>query len=121
MVTDKTTSRSAGLVHTTGDDQSKTFTAFGGPANRNGRETAITATSEENRWKGSLRLVNVDQMAEILGVPKSWIYERTRQGPMAIPHIKLGAYVRFEPEAVIKFFKDKQLQSELHGRHQPRY
>ena len=51
------------------------------------------------------KLATVDQMAEILQVPKSWIYERTRQGQEAIPHYKLGLYVRFDPDEVIKFFK----------------
>ena len=53
------------------------------------------------------RLVTVQEIAEILQVPKSWIYERTRQGQMAIPHIRLGAYVRFDADAVINFFKSK--------------
>ena len=58
-----------------------------------------------NRVQG---LVTVDEMAKILNVPKSWIYERTRQGQKAIPFIRLGAYVRFEPEVVINFFKSKE-------------
>lgn len=53
------------------------------------------------------RLLKVDEMAALLQVPKSWIYERTRQGQAAIPHIKLGAYVRFDAEEVISFFKSK--------------
>lgn len=53
------------------------------------------------------KLLTVAQLAEILNVPKSWIYERTRQGQAAIPHVKLGAYVRFEAEEVINFFKSK--------------
>ena len=51
------------------------------------------------------RLATVEQMAEILQVPKSWLYHRTRQGQEAIPHVKLGLYVRFDPDEVIKFFK----------------
>jgi len=53
------------------------------------------------------KLLTVDQLAKILNVPKSWIYERTRQGQTAIPHIKIGAYVRFDAEVVINFFKSK--------------
>jgi hypothetical protein len=35
-----------------------------------------------------------------LGVPIGWIYKRTRKnGPEMIPHIKLGKYVRFDPES----------------------
>jgi len=39
-------------------------------------------------------------MAEYLGVPKSWIYDRT--GPQAsehVPHFKVGKYLRFDPES----------------------
>ena len=51
------------------------------------------------------RLVAVHELAMILGVKDSWIYDRTRQGHSAIPFIKLGAYVRFDAEEVISFFK----------------
>lgn len=57
--------------------------------------------------KEERNLITVDELAVILKVPKSWIYDRTRQGQNAIPHIKLGAYVRFDPEEVIKFFKSQ--------------
>ena len=52
------------------------------------------------------RLVTVQEMATILRVPKSWLYERTRRNQ--IPYLKLGRYVRFEPEHVIAYFKEKQ-------------
>jgi excisionase family DNA binding protein len=43
---------------------------------------------------------SVEMLAEYLGVPKTWIYDRTREnGPEMIPHIKLGKYVRFNPES----------------------
>ena len=33
----------------------------------------------------------VETLADFLGVPKTWIYERTREnGPEVIPHTKLG-------------------------------
>jgi len=54
------------------------------------------------------KLANVDELAAILNVPKTWIYERTRQGQKAIPFIRLGAYVRFQPAEVIKFFQNKE-------------
>ena len=40
------------------------------------------------------RLLNADEVAERLGVPTSWVRESTRSG--AIPHVRLGRYVRFE-------------------------
>lgn len=51
------------------------------------------------------RLVTVQEMASILNVPVSWLYQRTRLGAEAIPHLKLGKYVRFNPEEVNEFFK----------------
>lgn len=53
-------------------------------------------------------LLTVKELATILNVAESWVYERTRQGQEAIPFIRLGAYVRFDPEEVINFFKLKK-------------
>ena len=40
------------------------------------------------------RLLDAREVAEWLGVPVSWVRESTRSG--AIPHVRLGRYVRFE-------------------------
>lgn len=49
-------------------------------------------------------LLTVDDVAALLKVPKSWVYERTRRrGPDRLPFIKLGKYVRFEAGAVQAF------------------
>ncbi len=52
-------------------------------------------------------LIDVQQLAQILQVPRSWVYQRTRLGPGAIPHVKLGKYVRFNAQEVIAFFRAK--------------
>ncbi len=49
------------------------------------------------------KLVDVREMARILNVPVSWLYERTRLG--TIPCIRIGKYVRFEPMEVLAFFR----------------
>jgi excisionase family DNA binding protein len=37
------------------------------------------------------------ELADLLGVPISFVYDRTRQNsPDPIPHFKLGKYVRFD-------------------------
>jgi predicted DNA-binding transcriptional regulator AlpA len=60
-----------------------------------------------------VRLVNVDQMAEILQVPKSWLYSRVRQkGPDAIPRIKCGKYVRFDPNKVLEYLQRNETRFE---------
>lgn len=41
-------------------------------------------------------LLTVQEVADLLKVPVSWVYERTRRrGYEKLPHLKLGKYVRF--------------------------
>lgn len=41
-------------------------------------------------------LLTVHEIAAILKVPVSWVYERTRRrGIERLPHVKLGKYLRF--------------------------
>jgi len=42
----------------------------------------------------SERLLDAKEIADRLGVPASWVRESARSG--AIPHIRLGRYVRFD-------------------------
>ena len=59
---------------------------------------ASDATVATRHWEG---LLTVDDVAAMLKVPKSWIYDRTRQrGAERLPFIKLGKYLRFEESAV---------------------
>ncbi|NLD38798.1 MAG: helix-turn-helix domain-containing protein [Desulfatiglans sp.] len=52
--------------------------------------------------------LTIDEIAETLKVPKSWIYSRTREtGPDTIPRIKVGKYLRFEPDKVLQWIKDQ--------------
>ena len=56
-------------------------------------------------------LLTVDELAESLSVPKSWIYSRTREtGPEAMPSIKVGKYCRFVLDDVLDWLK-KQNES----------
>ncbi len=50
-------------------------------------------------------LVGVRAMADLLGIPVSRLYQATRLGPQAIPHYRVGKYVRFDPEEVVAFFR----------------
>ena len=51
------------------------------------------------------KLIDVRELAALLHVPISWLYERTRTG--AIPCIRLGKYIRFNPQEVLAFFRSK--------------
>ena len=49
------------------------------------------------------RLIDVRELAQILHVPVSWLYERTRLD--GIPCVRLGKYLRFDPQEVLAFFR----------------
>jgi excisionase family DNA binding protein len=52
--------------------------------------------------------ITVLELADKLKVPRSWVYSRTREtGPDSIPKIKVGKYIRFEPEKVLKWLKKR--------------
>ena len=56
-------------------------------------------------------LLTVDDDAQWLKVPQSWIYERTRRrGEGRLPCLKLGKYLRFEAVAV-RSYLDRQRRS----------
>jgi excisionase family DNA binding protein len=49
-------------------------------------------------------LLTVQEVAELLNVPVSWVYEHTRErGASRLPHLKLGKYLRFEERTVREF------------------
>ena len=43
-------------------------------------------------------LLTADEVAKLLGVPKSWVYEQSREG--RIPTVTLGRYRRYRREAI---------------------
>ncbi len=43
-------------------------------------------------------LLTAAEVAELLGVPKSWVYEQSRAG--RIPTVTLGRYRRYRREAI---------------------
>jgi excisionase family DNA binding protein len=52
------------------------------------------------------RLLTVEEVADVLQVPKSWVYERTRRrGLEQLPHLKVGKYLRFEECTVREFLE----------------
>jgi excisionase family DNA binding protein len=51
------------------------------------------------------RLLTPDEIAELLGVKKSTIYQWTHQG--FIPHVKLGRSLRFREAAIEKWVEKR--------------
>lgn len=52
------------------------------------------------------RLLTVDDVAAFLGVPKSWIYEKTRHH--AIPVYRIGKYCRFSARELQEWLKERR-------------
>lgn len=47
-------------------------------------------------------LLTINEMSEMLKVKPSWLYFRTMQtGEDAIPRVRIGKYLRFNPDAVM--------------------
>jgi predicted DNA-binding transcriptional regulator AlpA len=54
----------------------------------------------------SQNLIGVNGLSEILGVPSSWIYARTRlKGKEQIPCIRCGKYIRFRIDEVMEWLQ----------------
>jgi len=57
-------------------------------------------------------LLTADQVARILGVPKTWVYEQSRNG--RIPTVTLGRYRRYRAESIAEWVET--LESTQDGR-----
>ena len=54
------------------------------------------------------QLLKPQELADLLGVPLSFVYDRTRQNsPDSIPHFKLGKYVRFDLATVQEWLAER--------------
>ena len=56
------------------------------------------------------RLLTADQVAELLGVPKSCVYAEARAG--RLPCVQLGRYRRFRREAVDAWVMERESSGE---------
>ena len=52
------------------------------------------------------RLLTADEVAVLLGVPKTWVYAETRAGRM--PHVTLGRYRRYRREALDAWIAERE-------------
>ena len=55
------------------------------------------------------RLLTADEVAELLGVPVSWVYEQSRAG--RIPTVTLGRYRRYRREAIEQWLSALEQQA----------
>jgi excisionase family DNA binding protein len=69
------------------------------------RSARASDSGGEPRVRGD-RLLTASEVAELLAVPGRWVREHTRSG--LIPHIRLGRYVRYRPDAVLAWIGDQE-------------
>ncbi len=48
-------------------------------------------------------LLDAAEVAELLGVPETWVRAQAREGRM--PHLRLGRYVRFDRAALLAWLE----------------
>jgi len=79
-----------------------------------GGQLAARASAIERRTNGNdelHELLTVDEVAALLKVSRSWVYEHTRARRLRrgerLPQIKIGKYVRFDARAVRAFLEKK--------------
>ena len=51
-----------------------------------------------------VRLIKVEELADVLSVPRSWVYQQTAAG--TIPHVRVGRYVRFDLDSVMAWLAE---------------
>lgn len=92
------------------------------------RVTAIPEDAERVQPQSASRLTTIappigDQLltasdvAELLAVPERWVREHTRGG--LIPHLRLGRYVRYRKDAVVRWLDEQERNGGAWRRHPP--
>ena len=81
-------------------------------AEHSGQQPTVVGRNLRERSDADLHeLLTVDDVAALLKVSRSWVYEHTRSRGVPrserLPHIKVGKYVRFEAKAVRAFLDKK--------------
>jgi excisionase family DNA binding protein len=60
------------------------------------------------------RLLSVQEVAELYGVPRSWVYTQAEAG--RLPHFKIGRYVRFKREDIADWLAGQRREPQPAGR-----
>jgi excisionase family DNA binding protein len=73
--------------------------------------TTAHAQQSNESTSDLIELMTVADVAALLKVSRSWVYEHTRarDKPRSarLPHVKIGKYVRFDPH-LVRAFLDRQ-------------
>jgi predicted DNA-binding transcriptional regulator AlpA len=76
-------------------------------------QNAAAAAATGGKEIDDTQILSVQEVARVLQVPVSWVYEHTRpRCATPLPHIKLGKYLRFLPADIRNYLEDAR---SLHG------
>ena len=93
-------------------DRKRRSTSSGAVASQKDAAEARAATTRfipRNVAAEEFTLLTVREVAALLRVPVSWVYEHTRPGCQnPIPHSKLGKYLRFARTEIIEYVRALQ-------------
>ena len=67
---------------------------------------AGSGESMRNDARHGPALLDAKGASELLNVPASWVAAEARAG--RIPHVRLGRYVRFEPDALRDWWRERR-------------
>ena len=74
------------------------------------KDEAVSGTLQSVFGVVNDTLLTPREVAEMLRVPISWVYERTRRhGTARLPHIKIGKYLRFRKEDVLGWLDEYRI------------
>ena len=80
---------------------------------RTSQREPVDRTQDQLRLVFEPKYLTIDQVAELLAVPKSFIYRRTAKGHNdPIPHYRLGGHLRFNAEDIEVWVESHRCQSE---------
>ncbi len=71
----------------------------------------VQAATEQNNGHGEQQpptLLTVKELAKVLKVKESRVYDFPRKGDNPIPHVRVGRYPRFELSKVLTWLKEKK-------------
>ena len=65
-------------------------------------------TPQESREAETL--LTVQEVAALLKVPVSWVYEHARaRGKKRLPHLKIGKYLRFRSQDIVEWLDTRKI------------
>jgi excisionase family DNA binding protein len=73
-------------------------------------DEARLATGHGSPSEGGRSLLTAGEVAQLLGVPRTWVYEQSRAG--RIPTVRLGRYRRYRQEAIERWLQE--LEAAVH-------